>query len=181
MKFKFDVRLTDKDYLDYNTFWLLKSPYGKMQISKVRKMIYAIFGVGALLILLLTGMSIQSYVSIGALVVLCALFQLFANRFFLISLKFQIKTMKKSGKMPYSAEAVLEFDENSFTETTPENKSELKYSCIERVSIVGGKIVYIHVNNLMAFLLPFEAFENVEEYNRFFDFIKTKVSVVDIY
>ena len=181
MNFKFNVRLTDKDYLDYNAFWLLKSPYGKMQVSKVRKMIYVIFSVGALLILLLTGMSIPSYISIGALVVLCALFQLFANKFFMLSLKFQIKTMKKSGKMPYSAEAVMEFYENTFTETTPENKSELKYSVIERVSIVGGKIVYIHINNLMAYLLPFEAFENVDEYNRFFDFIKTKVNVVDIY
>ena len=113
--------------------------------------------------------------------ILCALFQLFANRFFLLSLKFQIKAMKKSGKMPYSAEAVMEFGEKTFTETTPENKSELKYSSIERVSIVGGKLIYIHINNLMAYLLPFEAFESVDEYNRFFDFIKTKVDVVDIY
>ena len=181
MNFKFDIRFTDKDYLDYNTFWLLKSPYGKMQTSKVRKMIYVIFGIGALLILLLTGMSIQSYVSIGALVILCALFQLFANRFFLLSLKFQIKAMKKSGKMTYSAEAVMEFSEKTFTETTPENKSELKYSSIERVSIVGGKFIYIHINNLMAYMLPFDSFESVEEYNKFFDFIKTKVDVVDIY
>ena len=181
MSFKFDVRLTDNDYLDYNAFWLLKSPYGKMQLSKVRKTIYAIFGIGALLMLLINGMSIQSYVSVGTLVVLCALFQLFANRFFLLSFKLQIKTMKKSGKMPYSAEAIMEFGEKNFTETTPENKSELKYSCIERVSIVGGKVIYIHINNLMAYLLPFEVFESVDEYNRFFDFIKTKVNIVDIY
>ena len=181
MKFKFNIRLTDKDYLDFNKFWMLKTPYGKKQISLSRKLLYLIFAIGILILLFMRDITVLTFITIGGFSIICLLFQALMTKFFIWSLKAQIKTMKKSGKMPYSAEAVLEFDENSFTETTPENKSELKYSCIERVSIVGGKIVYIHVNNLMAFLLPFDSFESVEEYNRFFDFIKTKVSVVDIY
>ena len=29
MNFKFKVNVSEQDYLDYNLFWLSKSPYGK--------------------------------------------------------------------------------------------------------------------------------------------------------
>ena len=181
MKFKFDIRLTDKDYLDYNKFWMLKSPYGEKQISLARKMIYLIFTIGTLLVLFMGDITAQTYITIGCFVILCLLFQALMTRFFIGFMKVQMKMMHKSGKMPYSAKALMEFGEETFIESTAENKSELKYGAIERVSIVGGKIIYIHLNNLMAYLLPFDSFESVDEYNSFIEFIKTKVSIVDIY
>lgn len=50
--------------------------------------------------------------------------------------------MKKSGKPAYSPTSVIEFDEDSFTETTPENKIEQKYSSVERISIIKDRFVY---------------------------------------
>ena len=66
-------------------------------------------------------------------------------------------------------------------ETTPDNKTEQKYSVIERISVVDNKVVYIHVNNIMSYILPFSCFESKEQYNEFFEFIKTKCSNIDIY
>ena len=83
--------------------------------------------------------------------------------------------------MPFSPESHMEFDDETFIEYTTKNKNEHQYSAIDRVSIVGSKTVYIHLNNVMAYMVPFDSFESVEEYNRFFDFIKTKVNIVDIY
>ena len=40
---------------------------------------------------------------------------------------------------------------------------------------------YIHVNNIMSYILPFSCFESKEQYNEFFEFIKTKCSNIDIY
>ena len=181
MKFKFDIKLTDKDYFDYNKFWMLKTPYGKKQLSLTRKILYLIFAIGILILLFMGEITAQTYITIVGSIVLCLLMQALMTKFLICFLKVQIKTMKKSGKMPFSAESHMVFYDDTFTEYTTENKNEHKYSAIDRVSVVGGKAIYIHLNNILAYVLPFDSFESVEEYNRFFDFIKTKVNIVDIY
>lgn len=83
--------------------------------------------------------------------------------------------------MGYSPESVIEFYEDSFKETTPDNITEQKYSAIERISVVDGKMIYIHTNNILAYMLPISSFSSNEQYNDFFDFIKTKCKNIDIY
>ena len=89
--------------------------------------------------------------------------------------------MKKNGKAGYSPESVLEFGDETFIETTPDNKTEQRYASIERISIVDNKMIYIHVNNIMAYILPLSCFETKEQYDEFFEFIKTKSANIDIY
>ena len=38
MLFKFNVTLSDKDYLDYNIFWMTKSHYGKKSMIGARNL-----------------------------------------------------------------------------------------------------------------------------------------------
>ena len=83
--------------------------------------------------------------------------------------------------MGYSPSSVIEFYEDSFVETTPDNKTEQRYASIERISIVDNKMIYIHVNNIMAYILPLSCFETKEQYDEFFEFIKTKCFNIDIY
>lgn len=89
--------------------------------------------------------------------------------------------MKKSGKMGYSPVAVLEFYQDSFVEITPENKTEQKYTAIERISIVDNKILYLHVNNVMAYMLPLSCFAGKEQYDAFLEFMATKCTYIDVY
>ena len=89
--------------------------------------------------------------------------------------------MKKNGKLAYSPKAELIFFEDCFVETTESNKTEQKYSSIERISIIEGRIIYIHVNNVIAFLLPVAAFDSWELYDAFLEFIKTKCENIDTY
>ena len=96
-------------------------------------------------------------------------------------MKGQIKMMKKSGKMGYSPESLIVFSEETFSETTPENKMEHKYSVIERLSIVDNKTIYIHINAIMAYILPLRCFESLEQYNAFMEFIKTKCNNINFY
>ncbi|MBR4845922.1 MAG: hypothetical protein IKU98_05835, partial [Bacteroidaceae bacterium] len=84
-------------------------------------------------------------------------------------------------KMGYSPLSVIEFYEDVFIETTPENKTEQKYTAIERVSVVDNKVVYIHVNNIMSYILPVSRFESKKQYDEVFEFINTKCSTIDIY
>ena len=76
---------------------------------------------------------------------------------------------------------MIEFFDDSFIETAPEQKSEVQYSAIERISIVSNKVIYIHVNNLLAYILPFSSFESDKQCEDFISFIKEKCATVEIY
>lgn len=181
MKYKFNVNVNDQDYLDYNTFWMIRSPYGKKQIKTFRIAIFVLFAIFISISLFFGGFSVESILGVIPMVILLSLTQIFLTRFFSLSLKGQIKTLKKSGKMGYSPKSVIEFYEDAFAEITPENKTEHNYSAMERISVVDKKMIYIHVNNIMAYMLPLSCFESKEQYDNFFEFIKTKCANIDIY
>ena len=83
--------------------------------------------------------------------------------------------------MGYSPVSEMEFYDESFIEITPDNKSEQKYSAVERVSVIADKVIYIHTNNVMSYILPLCCFESKEQYKDFLDFITTKCSNIDTY
>ena len=181
MLFKFNINLSDQDYLDYNIFWMIKSPYGKKQLTKYRIIIAVFFLIISFLSLFGGGFSGEAFLSLIPLAIVFLFIQLTFNYFLTRSLKSQLKTLKKNGKMGYSAMAQMEFNEDSFVELTANNKTEQQYSSIERISVIDGKTVYIHVNNVMAYLLPISCFESKAQYDKFLEFIKTKCSNIDSY
>lgn len=181
MYFNFNVNLTDKDYLDYNTFWMIKSPYGKKQMLKIRILITVCIAIFALGFLLGEKNAVNIWIGVIPYFLLLGLFQLLLNPTMVWILRGNIKSLKKQGKMGYSPNSEMEFFDDGFTETTPQNKTEQKYASIERISVVKGKIIYIHVNNVMSYLLPVSCFDSKEQYDAFLNLIKTKCSIVDIY
>ena len=181
MIFNFHVELNDKDYLDYNIFWLIKSPYGKKQILGLRIFIAVAFAAVAFLSLIGEGFSANAWFGAIPYVIVAVVFEILLNRFYGWILKIHIKSLKTKGKMGYSPIADMEFYDETFIETTPDNKTERKYSAIERVSVVDDKIIYIHVNNIMSYILPFSSFESKEQFDAFLAFIKTKCATIDTY
>ena len=57
MNFQFDVKLNDKDYIDFNRFMIIRSPYGKKQIRDFRLTLAVVFFICFLLGLLVNGVS----------------------------------------------------------------------------------------------------------------------------
>ena len=181
MHFKFYINLNDKDYLDYNTFWMIKSPYGKKQMLKFRVIIAVLCCLVSFFALFGGGFSSNSWIGVIPYAILLVLFELLLNPFFVWTLNGHIKSLKKKGKMGYSPVSEMEFYDESFFEITPDNKTEQKYSAIERVSVITDKVIYIHVNNLMSYILPMTCFESKEQYCDFLDFVRTKCTNIDIY
>ena len=144
MNFKFNVITNDQDYLDFNEFHMLRSPYGKKQTAAVRIVVTVIISVFILAFLIDSGFTQGAFVGVVPLVAILVLFEVFFNKLMVGSIKTQIKTMKKRGKMTYTPEAVLEFSEDTFTETSADMKTERKYSTVERISVVDNKMIYIH-------------------------------------
>lgn len=124
------------------------------------------------------GFSAESIIS-GILLIIIP--QLLVVPFFKLAAKIQIKALIKNGKPPYSPHSVLTFYEDSFTEETEDIKTEIKYSGIDRISIVENKLIMIHTNSVQAYLLPAICFGSDIKYNLFKDFIKTKCAAVDTY
>ncbi len=182
MKFQFNVNLSEQDYLDFNLFLNLKSHYGKGQMKTIRILlaIMCVFMIGVFLLLGgFSGTARVLFLVFGIIVMIFS--QLFLEKTFARTLKKQMRNLKKRGKMAYSPESVLEFYEDVLVETTPENRNEQKYSSIERISIVDKKVIYIHISNLAAYLLPVSCFESKEQFDGFLSFIKTKCDTVDTY
>ena len=181
MLFELNIKLSEKDYFEFNEFWMLRSHYGKAQMVKFR------IGIALVAFLAVLGFCIgdasleDKLIYLIAYAVVMTVFQLLFNRFMLLSLKGQIKALKKKGKMAYTPESTMQFDDSVFIETTPTERAERSYSSLERVSILSGKVVYIHLNNVTAYIVPRDSFDSEEQYNAFLEFIKTKCANIDVY
>ncbi len=181
MYYKFDVVVTEKDYFDFNKFYMTKSHYGKKQILTFRLIITAIMLLSVIISVADGSLSTETLSSIVPPLVFLLIFQIGLTSFITWLIKRHIKQIKKTGKMPYSSSSVIEFFEDSFSETTECDKTEHKYSVIERISIVNEAMIYIHINNTAAYILPVACFESNAQYWEFMDFIKTKNSNIEFY
>lgn len=178
MEFRFNIDLTDKDYVDFNIFWQTKSRYGKKMLIIFRIILLILLSLPTLSAIRDIGFSAESIIS-GILLIIIP--QLILMPFLKLAAKIQIKALIKNGKPPYSPHSVLTFYEDSFTEETEDNKTETKYSGIDRISIVENKLITIHTNSVQAYLLPAICFGSDIKYNSFKEFIKTKCAAVDTY
>ena len=181
MNFKINVYLTDKDYMDYNVFWMTKSAYGKKQMVGYRIFIAVFIAALCALSLAYREDGVSAFVPIVAYLAVLVLFQIFLVPILVGGVKGTFNLLKKQGKMGYSPNSEMEFFEDCFVEITPEAKTEQKYLAIERISVIGEKVVYVHVNNVAAYILPNSCFASTEQYDEFMRFIRTKCQNVDVY
>ena len=179
--YTFDVHILEKDYYEFNKFVSFKSPHGKKQMRGLRIFLIVIAVILCALSVWSNGFTEDALIDGIAYVIVFGAVQALLVPFMKGFIKLQIGFVKKSGKMPYSAQAVMTFDEEVFTETTEENKTELKYSAVERVSVREGYYIYLHINNLMADLLPYASFADKKQYEEFLQFLKGKVPTIDFY
>ena len=181
MKYKFQIFMTEQDYIEFNLFHMLKSHY-KTKISLfLRLLICLIFGAAILFCWFREGFGVTFVVTSIVLIVIAVLFNIFLKKYLVLSIKLSIKNLIKKGRGAFSPVSTIEFFEDYFVETTETNRNEQKYSSIERISAVYGRAVYLHINSVMAYIIPMSSFENEEQYNDFLNFSASFCSNIDIY
>ena len=176
MKFKLSTKITERDYLEFNVFLATRAPYGKKQIKVLR-----IFAAACFAIISVISLIGKSYTAILAYVAGCGLVQLLIKPGYKWLVKRNMESMIKSGKSLFSPESEIEFFDEGFAETTAENRTEYKYSAVERVSVVEGRMIYIHLNSVTAYIIPIASFESSEQVGAFLEFIREKCQAVDVY
>ena len=183
MNFQFQIHVSEDDYLEYNKFWVLRSPYGRKSFVGMRIMlVIAVLAVGYILVSSEDFRPDAMWMTIPLLIFLIVM-QVLLAPFYIFILRNHINNLKKRGKMPYTPESVMESHEDFFLEMSPEAKTEQQYSAVERISLVDGKMIYLHINNLIAYILPVSAFQSEKEREAFIEFIQSKCPnvPVDIY
>ena len=178
MNFKFNVNLTEQDYINFNKFHILKSDFGKKTNKHFKIIIIVLLIIATIITFIMNGIK----VGIAGLLVFSLigiLTLLLTDKFLFLSTAATVKSLKKTGKLPYSPSSVVEFDEEGYIESNETEKNERKYSVIENVTVSEEyTAVYVFVSSASAVILPYSAFKSREELFAFIEFMKTKCSKV---
>jgi len=182
MLYQFEFSLSEKDYLDFNVFHNVKS---SENTSKKSIIIFfsAILVVFSLLFITNHGLNTTTFISIGIamfIVIFVFFFIMFIfkvtrlnNLLTILILKLQIRSIKKTGKLPFGKENVIRFYEDFILSIEDSTETKMQYARIEKVA-EGKKAIYIYSSAIQAFILPFSAFSNGQERNEFWAFINQK-------
>ena len=181
MKYSFEVKLGEQDYYEFNKFWMLRSHYGKRNVRSTRVMLTVLILALALFSLYSAGFTTEGLLVLIPYGVLMLLAHLAIKPFFALTLKGNLKHMQKSGRMPYSAVSQITFFEDHFEECAEEGKAEHPYTALERISAVEGRMVYLHLNNVQAYLVPYSVFADHAQYEEFLAFLAQKCPCIDRY
>jgi hypothetical protein len=177
MKFKFNVNITQEDYIELNKLVMTETPVGKKS-SKMSNLIFILFCVIAALVILTTyNFSGEAFIAVGVLIIAFLLVNLTLNKKINnLAVKATVKSLTKiKGKLPYSENSVLEFYDDVFVEITDENKTESKYSAIENV-IVNERMVVIFINSMQGYIVTERSFASPEQKNDFVQFLNDKMN-----
>ena len=182
MKYQFQVSLTEDDYLAFNLFHALKSPYGAKNTMRIRILTDLILVLFVAILFIFDGVNVGTVMAAVAMLIYIIVVHLCYKRILTSTIKRTIKAQKKKGKVAFSPLATMEFFEDHFVESTEENRTEQKYTVVERISVVENRYVYLHTNNIMAYIIPMASFASQEEYDSFLTFAKENISEnIDVY
>jgi len=177
--YEFKFTLTENDYIEFNIFHSRNSP----MVKKFTRFIYIFtFAIIALALgVNLAGIEedlILMLVVTGSVLVLLGglLFLLKKLTFFdKAILKLQMNLMKGNGKLPFSEQNFLQFEDDCFIENTVDTETKTKYSKIERIA-VSEKAIYLYLTAMTANIIPVSVFESEQQKEEFLAFINGKVA-----
>lgn len=173
--YQFKFTLSENDYLEFNKHHLLNAPASKKMLLISRLIVPILFALLALLSLLSNDDSIVVIVKLIIYTLASIVWFFNIKHINMRLLKFNMKLLKKDGKLYYGKDVLFQFNEDFFIETSTDAETKLKYTSIERIE-EGKNALYIYIGAIQAYMIPFSVFETTEQKNEFLDFINNKVA-----
>lgn len=173
--YKLNYKLDDNDYITFNKYHFETSSTGKKALFMFRLIIPFICLM--FLIIFFVAESDSSLIITEAIfmAVLSILWVIFAKKMYLISFKRFINKLRKQGKLPYSCEGTLIFDEEFINDVNPITETKTRYSNIEKLGITETAI-YIYFSAVQAYIVPKTCFGSEKEKQDFLNFITSRVN-----
>lgn len=181
MDFRYEINLTDDDYLEFNIFHQIRSYYGKKLQGVIRRKLWILCVAIGLFIIAIGDFTPDSLFYGILFAALMFVFSFILKPLFTWSVKRAVKKLKKEGKQRYTPYSVMEFLEETYKEESPNERSEKRYNTIERISIVEGRYIYLHQDSVSAYIIPYTVFKSDDEYRAFINFLGTKCESIDYY
>jgi len=170
--FNFTYNLTEADYFEFNRH----HTFGNQSTQKViivMRIFLAAFMSFIILLNLISGGGMGSLI----FPVILGLAVIFGFKpLMLLSIKWQIKLIKKQGKLPFGKDVNIRFDEESYVETNEVSETKINYTSLERV-VKGHHVIYLYIGAMQATIIPFAAFETDEQRDDFLTFIINKTPI----
>jgi hypothetical protein len=171
--YQFTNSVTEEDYLAFNEYHLLHSAQGKKALMTFR-ILTPVLSLLAIVIFWIANVSQELLIAeIIALSLVSIIMAFFSKNMLLKTIKNNLKRLKKDGKLPFSKETVITFDEERLHEKSIDAESSINYSSIEKIG-EGDQAIYIYFSALQAFILPYRSFESDEQRHEFLSFLNTK-------
>lgn len=173
---KITFALTEEDYLSFNKYHLANTPSGRRLLSKTRLMgpIMSLFVL--ILFLILGARPSLLMAETVALTILSILMVVFSKQFLWFSTKRNIRKIKKDGKLPFSPQGELLFEEDAIHEITPDSECRTSYSRLERIGITD-EALYLYFGAIQAYIIPFSCLSDASEKDRILAFLHKKVQL----
>lgn len=179
MRYEFQIRLTEADYLSFNVFHLTRSPYGRQTSCRLKGLVAGMFAVAVAAAFLYGGVNASTVLYAVLMALLGGAFLLKYDRFVGRSMARTIKQMTKTGKMPYAPDSQVIFDGDVILEITPEQRTERTWSGVERLCMVDGKVWYLYLNNASGFILPVDQLRAQTDFDEFLRYVTEKCPRLD--
>ena len=173
MNFKFNVNVTEQDYLNFNLFVATKTPHGKKVMLRSRLLITAAVALALLLVWITRGLSRVSVITTVLILLILLYFQAYHNRRMENSLRNYKRGLKKPAKLPFSPVPTKEFNDEAIIDTDENSVTERKYSAIEAIYF-DKNALYIFIGAAEAFILPYSCFVSREQMDAFIAFLTAK-------
>lgn len=181
MEFRFDITLTEEAYLDFNKFHTLESATGKKSVRRGKLTVLAVILACTLLELVVIGWNEEFFGFFVVMVLLGISSFCFFNKLGLLILKFQIKQIKKTGKLPFDVQTTYEFYEDKLVLKVPDGRMEQSYDGLERVCVVPERFLLIYRNSSQAFVLPIPQIRQQGDLDTLVQFLAQKCGAVERY
>lgn len=174
MIYRFECDYTDDDYYLFNEYHMLKSPEGKKGMLYLRLIMPLMLFVQWIYDFFTADDTYYLAYSFGMYLIASVVWYFGIKKVCLLLLKIGLKRKSKKRDNSYCENAVLEFDESFFEETTSNATTKVKYEGVYRVAVNPNEAVYIYQNRAVAFIVPFRCFKTDEEKTSFLEFIQGK-------
>ncbi len=174
---KYRIHLDDEDYILFNIFHIKHSKTEKRSINILRMTIPFMSLIIVILSIIQKEDAAFAIIKVVVLLAISVLWIILMPKLFDKIIRKNLMKMKQEGKLPYTADSELEFQDSVLAEKSERGEFRVKYSEIEKV-YAQKDVLYLYFGATQAFILPKHCLEEDWEQVKAYITEKTNLKIL---